>query len=742
MVLKKRKKTKKLHYTDPQAEREARKYAKPIPSRELILKVLDSKKGPLTRNELASDLSIEDEDELEAFRRRLRAMERDGQLLKNRNKCYCVINRADLISGRVIGHPDGFGFLRPDEGTDDLFLSPRQMRALLHGDRAVVRVKGVDRRGRKEGALVEILERNTEQIVGRLTIEGGVNFVVPDNKRISQDILIADSRLGGAKHGEIVVAAILEQPSKRSRPIGKVVEVLGAHMAPGMEIEMALRSHELPFEWPKPVLREAKGLNAVVDLANAGKCTDLRKTPLVTIDGEDARDFDDAVYCKRTPKGWRLLVAIADVSRYVRPDSALDQEANNRGTSVYFPEQVIPMLPEVLSNGLCSLVPGEDRFCMVCELLISRQGQVYRSRFFDAVMRSHARLTYTQVAKILYQGDSGLAKKFQPLIPRLEALNELYQVLRKQREKRGAMDFDTQESVIVFGNERKIEKIVPLTRNDAHRMIEECMLAANCAAAAYLQKKKMSRLLRIHEGPSTEKVGDLRVFLGELGLSIGGGDSPGPGDYMALIRKIAKRPDRHLIQTVLLRSLSQAIYSTEKKGHFGLALDAYTHFTSPIRRYPDLLTHRAIRHCIQGKKPNSFSYSQSDLALLGEHCSMTERRADEATRDVISWLKCEYMLDKIGEKFNGVISTVTSFGFFVELSDVYVEGLVHISSLRRDYFHFDPTRHRLDGEGSGACYRLGDSVTIRVARVDLDERKIDFDLVEFTKKSKRRRSRK
>lgn len=738
MVTAKKQKFRKFHYQDPEAAREASKYANPIPSRELILKVLKNIGLPLTREELAEHLGIESEEDLDALRKRLRAMERDGQLLKNRNQCYCIVNRTDLISGRVIGHSDGFGFLRPDEGGEDLFLSPREMRALLHGDRAVVRVKGVDNRGRREGAMVEILERNTQQVVGRLYIEAGVNFVVPDNKKIAQDILVADSCLGGASHGQIVVAAILEQPSKRNRPIGRVIEVLGDHMAPGMEIEMALRSYELPFQWPGEVIEEARRLKTGVELKEHPERTDLRDLPLVTIDGEDARDFDDAVYCKRTPKGWRLLVAIADVSHYVAAGSGLDKEARNRGTSVYFPEQVIPMLPEALSNGLCSLVPGEDRFSLVCELMISRDGTVYRSRFFDAVMRSHARLTYNQVAEILFEPKTPLLKRFRPLVPRLKELYQLYRVLRARREARGAIDFDTQESVIIFGSRRKIEKIIPLVRNDAHRLIEECMLAANCAAATFLEKQKMPRLLRVHEGPDEEKLADLRTFLGELGLTIGGGESPKPGDYGALIRRIADRPDRHLIQTVLLRSLAQAVYSTEKKGHFGLALEAYTHFTSPIRRYPDLIVHRAIRHCLEGLKPHNFVYSHSELALLGEHCSMTERRADEATRDVITWLKCEYMLDKIGETFAGVISGVTSFGFFVELSDVYVEGLVHITSLNRDYFHFDPVRHRLQGERSGVCYRLGDSVKVIVVRVDLDERKIDFDLIEARRKSKKR----
>jgi len=561
---------------------------------------------------------------------------------------------AIAIDGVQLDRAWQFGFLRPDEGGDDLFLSPRQMRAVLHGDRAVVRVRGVDRRGRKEGALVEVIERNTHETVGRLFSERGVHFVIPDDKKISQDILISDSDLGEAVSGQVVVVTIVEQPTKRNRPIGRVSEVLGDHMAPGMEIEMALRSHELPFEWTGEVEREAKSLDPTVDVGQTGR-QDLRKIPFVTIDGEDARDFDDAVYCTRTENGWRLLVAIADVSHYVMPDSSLDQEAVKRGTSVYFPEQVIPMLPEILSNGLCSLVPDEDRFCMVCEMLVSDDGRVYRSRFFDAVMRSQARMTYTEVAGILASSSEDQKGKHKALVPHVRVLYDLYKALRVQREARGAMDFDTQESVIVFGKQRKIEKIVPLVRNEAHRLIEECMLVANCAAARFLEKKKMSRLLRVHEGPSSEKVSDLRVFLEALGLSLGGGESPAPADYMKLTGQISERADRHVIQTVLLRSLSQAVYTTEAKGHFGLALESYTHFTSPIRRYPDLVTHRAIRHCIQGKKPESFRYSQSDLAMVAEHCSMAERRADDATRNVVRWLKCEYMMDKIGEQFDGVI---------------------------------------------------------------------------------------
>ncbi len=715
---------------DPYAQREAEKYENPIPSRELILHHLEQAGKPLSRVEFAIFFQLEDDDSLEALRRRLRAMERDGQLLFNRGQRYCLVNNKDLIVGRIIGHADGFGFVRPDDGSDDLYLSPREMNPLLHNDRAMVRIAGIDKKGRREGAVVEILERNTHQIVGRLYKEDGFTYVVPDNKNIAQTLLVLNGEAGDAKQGQIVIAEIVEQPTKLRQPIGRVIEVLGDHLAPGMEIEMAIRSYELPNVWPEELLEAIKSLSAEVpESAKEGR-VDIRMLPLVTIDGEDARDFDDAVYCKRTPKGWKLLVAIADVSHYVQVNSELDKEAKNRSTSVYFPEQVIPMLPEILSNGLCSLNPHVDRLCMVCELIIDDEGKVVRSKFYDAVMCSHARLTYTEVAQMLVDGDEALAEKHTKLMPHLRELYKLYKAMRLQRELRGAMDFDTQETRIVFAEDRKIEKIIPVVRNDAHKLIEEFMITANSAAARYLNAKKIPKLLRIHEGPSADKLLNLKTFLGELGLKFGGGVNPTPLDYMHLVDSVKDRPDAHLIQTVLLRSMSQAVYSPDLKGHFGLALDAYAHFTSPIRRYPDLLVHRAIRHCLLDKKIENFVYGVPDMILLGEHCSANERRADDATRDVTSWLKCEYMMDKIGEEFPGIISAVTSFGFFVELADIYVEGLVHISNLGQDYYHFDPTSHQLKGERSGTNFRLGDGVKIRVVRVDLDEKKMDFELIQ------------
>ncbi len=715
---------------DPHHARESRKYENPIPSREFIMETLESHGAPIWRSELAELLGLNSEESAEALRRRMNAMERDGQLVRNRRGAFCLVNKRDLIAGRIIAHPDGFGFLKPDDGGKDLFLTPRQMRAVMHGDRAVVRVVGLDQRGRKEGALVEVLERANHKIVGRLHIESGLGFVQPDNKRLHQEIAVPESEWNGATHGQIVVAEIMEQPTKRTRPVGRIIEVMGEHMAPGMEIELAIRSHELPVDWPEEVEQEISSLGAEVDESAKHGREDLRELALVTIDGADARDFDDAVYCEQSAKGWRLLVCIADVSSYVEPDCALDREAENRGNSVYFPDRVIPMLPEVLSNGLCSINPDVDRLCLACEMFVDRKGEVNSFRFFEAVMRSHARLTYSQVADMLVEGDAELCQRYAELLPHLHQLYALFKVLHGAREKRGAIDFDTTETRILFDSEQKVERIIPVHRNDAHRLIEECMLMANVAAARYLLGKKIPALYRNHEGPPDDKLTALREFLAELGLVLPGGDKPDAKDYAELLDSVRERPDKHLIQTVLLRSMSQALYGSENQGHFGLSFPAYTHFTSPIRRYPDLIVHRAIKHLIRGGRPEEFEYSLPRLQGLGEQCSSTERRADEATRDAVDWLKCEYMLDKVGEEFDGIITSVNSFGIFVELDGIYVDGLVHITALDNDYYHFDPVGHRLAGERSGRIFRLGDQIRIKVAAVNLDDRKIDFVLAE------------
>lgn len=746
---------------DPEAAREAEKYENPIPSRELILQHLAERGAPASREQLVDEFGLTTEDQLEALRRRLRAMERDAQLIYTRRGTYAPVDKLDLICGRISGHRDGFGFLIPDDGSDDLFLSPAQMRLVFDGDRALARVAGFDRRGRREGALVEIVSRAHETLVGRFFEESGIARVVADNPKIQQEVLIPQGKQGGARHGQFVQVRIDQWPSGFRQAQGEVVEVLGDYMAPGMEIEVALRSYDIPHEWPPEVLKEVAKLKPEVADKDKEKRIDLRHLPLVTIDGEDARDFDDAVYAEaRKGGGWRLFVAIADVSHYVKVDSALDQEASKRGNSVYFPEKVVPMLPEILSNGLCSLNPLTDRLAMVCEMALSRAGKLTGYVFYEAVIHSHARLTYTKVSQLLETPDSvegrQLAEQLPHLVPHLQQLYALYQVLLGARQRRGAIDFETQETRIVFSAERKIAEIRPTQRNEAHKLIEECMLCANVATARFLQQHGIPSLYRVHDGPPAERLDKLRQFLGELGLTLnrGKGD-PTPTDYQALLQTIRERPDYHLIQTVMLRSLSQAVYSPENEGHFGLNYEAYTHFTSPIRRYPDLLVHRAIRSVIRSRiatdhvrragassmpKARIYPYDEAALAQLGEQASMTERRADEATRDVTNWLKCEYMRERVGEVFPGVISAVTGFGLFVELTDIYVEGLVHVTALPDDYYHFDPIHHRLSGERSGRSFRLGDPVSVRVARVDLDERKIDFEMGELGPAGRKKRS--
>jgi len=713
---------------DKYKEREEQKYENPIPSREFILEHLAERGKPANYKQLVTELDLHGGDEKEALRRRLLAMVRDGQLLQNRRGAFGLIDKMELITGRIIGHKDGYGFLVPETGGDDIFIGPKQMRRVFHDDKVLARVIGEDYRGRAEAVIVEVLEHNTKQLVGRLLAESGVFQVQPSNQRIAQEIVIPPDATLHATNGQMVVVEITEQPTLHMRAIGKVVEILGDHMAPGMEVAVAIRNHDLPYEWPETVIHEAEKFSPhVLDDAVQNRL-DLRALPFVTIDGEDAKDFDDAVYCEPQKNGgWILYVAIADVSHYVKPGSGLDEEAFKRGNSVYFPGRVIPMLPEQLSNELCSLKPFVNRLTMVAKMTIDKAGKITDYEFHEAVIRSHARLTYNKVFAMVVTGDKQLADQNKELMPHLQELFSLYKILLVAREQRGTIDFNLPETKIIYGKGRKIEKIVPAERNDAHKLIEECMLCANICAAHYLLKNECPALYRVHEGPSAEKLLDLRKFLAELGLNMPGRDIPTPSDYSALLKTIANRPDFHVIQTVLLRSLSQAIYSDKSRGHFGLAYDTYTHFTSPIRRYPDLLVHRGIRSILRQKiKPDDNGH----LERIGEHCSMTERRADEATREAIDWLKCEFMMNKVGEEFPGVISGVTGFGFFVELTDIYVEGLVHISLLPNDYYQFDATRQALIGERSGRRFRLGDVVKVRVARVDLDERKIDFVLAE------------
>ncbi|WP_407671033.1 ribonuclease R [Nitrogeniibacter mangrovi] len=678
---------------------------------------------PMTMEHLARALDIR-EPEMPFFERRLRAMERDGDLMRNRRDAYIIPDKVALIKGRVEGHPDGYGFLIPDEGDEDVFLGPRQMRDVLHGDRAMVRISGVDRRGRPEGQIVEVLERGNSRIVGRVIEEHGVLIVAPENKRIARDILLAPGRSKKVKTGDVVVVELVEQPSRYTAPIGKVVEVLGQYADPGMEVEIALRKHELPHEFSAEAKAQTRKLPDRVRKKDMAGREDIRHLPLVTIDGETAKDFDDAVYCAREGRGYRLVVAIADVSHYVEPGSALDHEARERGNSVYFPRRVIPMLPEKLSNGLCSLNPQVDRLCMVCDMAIGPTGAIKQYRFYPAVMYSHARLTYNQVAAAVFDKDPEALAVVGERLGDLKNLDKLFRVLLKARAKRGAIDFETTETRMIFNDEGKIERIVPESRNDAHRIIEECMLAANVCASEFLAKHRHAALYRVHEGPSVEKLKQLRSFMGEFGLQLGGGDDPHASDYAKLLDKVKGRPDEQLLQTVMLRSLRQAIYSPDNVGHFGLAYESYTHFTSPIRRYPDLLIHRSIKAVLQGKK-----YTPGDWEAIGLACSQTERRADDATRDVEAWLKCFYMQDRIGEVFTGSVSSVVPFGLFIALDDVFVEGLLHISELGEDYFQYDESRHELYGERTGQRFRLSDRITVQLMRVDLETTKIDFRLV-------------
>ncbi len=705
---------------DPFLERERGRYGEPLPSREWILQQLSEAGVPLSADALAQRMEIA-QAESESFDRRLRAMERDGQIMRNRRNAICVVQLMGLITGRVQGHPDGHGLLLSEAGGEELFLGPWEMSKVLHGDRVVVRRTRVDRRGRPEAAIVEVLERANARVVGRLQEEHGIRFVVAENRRISQDILLAPEPRERAQPGQVVLVEIIEQPNGHVKPMGRVVEVLGDYGDAGMEVRIALFKHDLPHEFSPEALALARKLPQAVRRTDLDGRVDLRELPLVTIDSETARDFDDAIHCRPEGDGFRLWVAIADVSHYVAPEDALDLEARERGNSVYFPREVIPMLPEKLSTGLCSLNPDVERLCLVCEMEVGGDGELGDYRFYPAVIRSHARLTYTAVARALERDPVPLEPAQAGLLPHLLALHRLYRCLIKARVRRGALDFDSGETRMEFDDHGKISAIVPVQRNDAHRIVEECMLAANATASHFLDGREHPCLYRVHLGPTPEKLRSLRTSLAEFGLQLGGGERPVAKNYANLLQRVEGRPDAPLLRTLLLRSLSQATYTTRNEGHFGLAFDAYTHFTSPIRRYPDLLVHRCIRAALAQER-----YEPGDWEAMGAHCSQTERRADEATRDVEAWLKCYYLRDRVGEHFTGSVSGVAPFGVFVALDAVYVEGMVHISELGADYFVYDAARQQLLGERTGKRYRLGDRLAVRLVRADLETTRIDF----------------
>jgi len=699
------------------------------PDRQAIISLLEDHGKPLQRRDIVERLAVQSADSREILRRRLVAMIRDGQLVKNRRNAYGLPAKMDLVAGRISAHKDGYGFVMPEDGESDLYLSPRQMRSVLHGDRVLASVVGVDARGRREGAVTEILERAHERIVGRFVEESGIAMVVPDDPRINQDVLVPLPDTAGARPGQVVVAEIVQQPGVRQPPVGKIIEILGESGAPGMATEIAMRNFDLPYEWPEGVEEQAAAFGDVVTEEMMQGRRDLRELPLVTIDGADARDFDDAVYARRKNNGWRLVVAIADVSGYVKPASPLDQEAQHRATSVYFPGRVIPMLPEALSNGLCSLNPEVDRLCLVCDMSINEKGQVTRSRFDSAVIRSQARLTYQQVWDWLISGKQDIRNGTPEVSSSLKDLYSLYQALRRARTRRGAIDFDSTEVKFQFDERGAGADILPHEGNSAHMLIEECMVTANVEAANFLLRNDIPAPFRAHEPPPAIKLESLQQFLRGLGIRVPWKVRPEPRDFENIVQQVKGRDDQPLIMAVLLRAQSLASYQSVNTGHFGLALHAYAHFTSPIRRYADLLVHRAIHHVLLHRKARGHVYSSEEMQKLSELCSHRSRRAAEAEWDVIERLKAFFMEQHIGDEFKGQVTGVTSFGLFVELEKNRVSGLVHITSLPNDYYHFDPVVHRLTGDRSGKVFQLAQKLRVRVMAVNVDERKIDFELV-------------
>ncbi|MGH8197560.1 MAG: ribonuclease R [Steroidobacteraceae bacterium] len=717
---------------DPRFREESERYSQPIPSRELLLAKLVEARKPLGFDALAAMLGIRDPAQRQALSKRLGAMVRDGQLLLNRADEYCLIERLPVVVGTASGHRDGFGFLVPDTGGDDLFLPPREMRTLFHGDRAAARVTGRDERGRPEGAIVEVLERRTRQVAGRFSLEGGVGFVVPDNRRISQRVVVPREAVGSARHGDLAVVEIIEQPSRDRDPVGRVIRVLPESGGADTAIDLAIASYGLSHEFPPEALGEARKFGREISAPARPVREDLRALPLVTIDGEDARDFDDAVWAEENAAGFRLIVAIADVCHYVRPGTALDAEARARATSVYFPNRVLPMLPEELSNHLCSLMPDVDRHCMVCDMQVSRAGVVSRSRFYPAVMRSAARLTYTRVATHLEGREPASRGELKRVIPTIDCLHQVYRALRKRREKRGALDFEAPEVKVLVDSAGQVTDIREYPRNDAHRLIEECMIAANVEAAGFLKKHRLPALFRIHGKPDEDRMEELKRFLAMRGVHLEIGGDLKPARLQKALAGIAGRPDAGVLENAIIRSLPQALYQPLNIGHFGLALAEYAHFTSPIRRYPDLLVHRGIRHALAGGTAADFTHSPREMETLGQVCSMRERRADEAARSVVAWLKCEFMRPRIGEEFDAVATGVAEFGVFVQLKQMQIDGLVHVTALPPDYFHFHERDRALVGERSKLRFAIGDEMRVRLVRVDSAERKIDFEHVAKT----------
>jgi ribonuclease R len=708
------------------ASAKGRRYKHPVPGRNELLQFLRDAGQPLVLDAIMKGLDLRGQRAQAALIETLGRMVRAGQIIENRRHVYCLAEKLELVPGIVSAHRDGFGFVIRDDGEQDVYLSAREMRALIDGDRVAIKVTGRDFRGRPEGRVVEILERGIRDIAGLFIRERGIGLVLPDNPKISHRVLIPSGESGSAEPGQIVVAEILDYPTNDEPPTGRVVRVIGDPSQPGIATDIAIHAHGIPETWPGAVLQEIRRFDQSVPAADIKDRADFRDLPLATIDGADARDFDDAVYCAPAANGWRLVVAIADVAHYVDTGTGLDREAVRRGTSVYFPNRVVPMLPEVLSNELCSLKPDVDRLCMVCDMHVDATGNVTRSRFHDGVMRSVARLTYSQVADFLAQ--QSRADIPQAVQSSLSQLHALYKALAAARQRRGAIELDIPQTRIELDSAGVVKRILTVPRNDAHRLIEECMIAANVQAGRFLQKHRIPGLFRVHARPDPDRFGELREFLTTLGLKVPHPDHVEPRHFNQLLRQVADRPDAQTISVAMLRSMMHAEYTPKNVGHFGLALETYAHFTSPIRRYPDLLVHRAIRHIVAGGKAGSYRYSPGDMERLGAISSAHERRAEEATRDVEARLKCQFMQDKVGGEFEGIVTGVTNFGVFVQLLDPQVDGLVHVTSLENDYYRFDAGALALIGERTGKRYTLGDRLRVIVARVDLDSRRIDFRL--------------
>ena len=726
--------------TKPRSKQRKKAYKHPIPSRNELLDFLKKAGKPQKINEIMVGLGLKGERTRTLLEDRLETMHRAGQIIENRRREYCLVAKLDLVTGTVSGHRDGFGFVvRDDGGDDDVYLSAREMRAVFDGDRVAVKVVGTDRRGKPEGRLVEVLERASREVAGQFIRERGIGLVIPDNPKVVHRILIAKGENGGAKPGQMVVAEILDYPTYVEQATGRIVRVIGSPDQKGIATDIAIHSNGIPTEWPRAVREQVRKFGKTVPADARKNRVDLRDVDLVTIDGADARDFDDAVYCERAGEGWRLLVAIADVAHYVDVDSALDKQATVRGTSVYFPDRVVPMLPEELSNGLCSLNPKVDRLCMVCDMRIGKTGKVSRATFVEGVMRSKARLTYSEVNAFL----TGESQKAVPksLHKALRDLHSLYKAFAKARSRRGAIELDLPMTKFELNDEGEIERIATVPRNDAHRLIEECMIAANVQAAKFLRRHRIASLYRIHARPDPDRFDELRQYLVSVGLKVPHSEHVEPQQFNQLLEQVANRPDSSAISMAMLRSLTHAEYSPGNIGHFGLALDAYAHFTSPIRRYPDLLVHRAIRHIVRGGKPGRFAYDKSKMERLGAITSAHERRAEDATREVEAWLKCQYMLDRVGEDYPGVVTGVTNFGLFVQIPELQIDGLVHVTSLQNDYYKYDSGRQQLVGERAGRRYSLGDAMHVQVQRVDMETRRIDFRPMQTERETPRSRRR-